>query len=307
MNKTRKTLLIVLSVVLALAVLSFVMLALVGWNFANIGGGKTEEKTVSILNSYSNIEVTEVSADVKIEVSTSGNYRVEGYKRGNMFTEVVGSTTSSTLKVTVEDNRAWYEKIFANLSDLSVTIYVPNSDYELIKVKTVSGDITIEDEIDSETVKLSSVSGDIESYTIASEIYNVSSTSGDVSINGYGQGLVNVETTSGDVTMTEFDAESITAKTVSGELYFHNVMATEDMEGETTSGDIIFKYADAEGSMKFVTTSGNIDGEITNSKNIQTSTVSGRVNVPKTFENESLLSMKTTSGNISVKYYGIDM
>ena len=107
--------------------------------------------------------------------------------------------------------------------------------------------------------------------------------------------------------MTEFDAESITAKTVSGELYFHNVMATEDMEGETTSGDIIFKYADAEGSMKFVTTSGNIDGEITNSKNIQTSTVSGRVNVPKTFENESLLSMKTTSGNISVKYYGIDM
>ena len=66
MLENRKLILIILSAILAVAILALIILSLVDFKFSNIGGGKAEEKTVSILNSYSSIEVEEIAGDVTI-------------------------------------------------------------------------------------------------------------------------------------------------------------------------------------------------------------------------------------------------
>ncbi len=290
MIKYRKLLLITLSVILALAVLGGIIILIAGLA-SNSGNDKTKPDTISILHYYTTIEIEETAGDVEVVFTSSGNSRIEAYKKGAdgeeiFYVNTQGNTSTSTLKIFSVDNRKWYQKWFDNTLDLKVTVYLPSQEYKQIKIKTVSGDITINDKFNCETLKLSSVSGDISSKALASETLNVSTTSGDVDIYGDGLGDVNVTTTSGDISFNKVFAHLLYAKSVSGGISF-------------------FDYAQAD-QMRFETTSGNIAGKIVESKNIRVETTSGNVDVVKSFGGEPLLSMKTVSGNITVKYYGLE-
>lgn len=305
MAKTRKILLIVLSCILGIVIVVGVFGAIIGFNFKDIGGGKVEKETTNIIGSYKNIEVSEVAGSVEIVNLKSGSSRVETYKKGKLYVDTIGSPDKETLTIKLVDERKWYEKLFTNDGALKTTVYLSSSELDTIKVKTVSGAISVLGDFDVDIVKLSSTSGSIKCETTANDSMLVSSTSGDVTIKGVGGDSVSAKTTSGAITLDRITAKTLNAESVSGRIEILNSDVVNKLVAKTTSGKIDFNYADAK-EMFFYSDSGSISGKVIKSKKIATNTTSGKVTITDEckYEKGELLALTTTSGRITVEMYG---
>jgi DUF4097 and DUF4098 domain-containing protein YvlB len=302
MAKKRKIMIIVLSCILALATLAFVALALCEFDFSRIGGGKVKEKTINVIGTYKNIDVNDECADIKVVRSTYSEYRVKGYEKLGLRTEVVGNKETSTLEIIVFDTRKWFEKIFANNNDRVITVYLPANEYDLMKINTVSGDVSIDGNLNVDTIKVSTVSGRVSTNGGAPSLL-VSTTSGSVTLQGEGYNSIDVTTVSGGVKATNVKAESASVQTVSGGVVFSAVTAKERILVKTTSGNVDFDYAES-GSMTVETVSGRVSAKVAGVSTFDVTTVCGIVKVPSNTVGGGIFKIKTTSGNVNVSYFG---
>ncbi len=278
MIKYKKPLLITLSVIFALALVGFIFFALVGFDFSNVGGGEAEQSTLTFSGSCVNVEIDEAVGDLEIVMTNSIEGSVSGYKKGvdeegnhGIYTKITENSATSTLKIFTVDNRAWYQKMFNDSSDMAVIIYLPTIEYASITINSEGGSVVVNKPIDCETLNITAKNGDVDVY-------------------GDNIGSVSVNTKKGDIN-------------------FHNVNADE-IYGKTKSGDITFlEYSQAD-VMSFETESGNITGRIVHSKKLYITNDTGKVEISdyaKSLDTSSeRLIMTTVSGNISLKFYLID-
>lgn len=97
------------------------------------------------------------------------------------------------------DNRKLYEKfsLWWN-SESTMVVYLPNEDYNSLKLSTLSGDVIVSDVFSFSEAHIKSVSGDVEYSAFTDNLLNIKSTSGDIECMSEAKD-VRLKTTSGDI------------------------------------------------------------------------------------------------------------
>ena len=301
----------------------------------------TEVKTYSVDKDFKNIKVEDVEYDVFIVPSKDEKCKVVCNEEEKLYhtVEVVGDT----LRINRINTRKWYESIhfgfgFGGWDSLTLTVYLPEKEYEELYIRTTSGDVFVETPYTFSDAKIYGTSGDVMIENITANNVTATSTSGEVKISSINvkedlysntpsgdvslsdvtaknitsestsgevkivtanvKGDFRSSTTSGDINISNLKSQDISVKSTSGDVELIDTIAIGRLKAKTISGDIELDRCDGN-SLNLVTTSGNVDGSLLTEKLFITDTTSGDVDVPHTSSDEKC-EISTTSGDIEI-------
>lgn len=332
-------------IIIGLIILA-VNLARSNFNLSSFNNAELVTNEYKITENFSSVLIECPSHDIVIKHADDGICRVVSVTYEQ--TEIKPTVKDGVLTASYSDKRPWYEHLvmisFNASSAPSVTLYLPDGEYDKLTASTTSGDITLSagGESGFGTVELSSTSGDIGTTLLSAESLTAASTSGDINTSSVyadnisvtstsgeihadscrAEGFINAGSTSGEVEIGICSASSLEAKTTSGDLEIKSSNVSS-IRAKTTSGDIDISGTEATGNASFESTSGNITfagfdaheinvstisggvrGTLGSSKDFDVSTVSGRVDVPNSVYGAGPCSISTTSGNVNIKIPG---
>lgn len=330
-NKEAKITLIIILVILVIALINFMIYAIVNKNgefkLSLIGFG---DNTAMIFEKeynpeeLNNINVDVSSSNVKIEKADIDKIKIIAY--GEKEDKIKEVMNENELSITKENTKIF---IFTMLywCREEIIIQVPNNCDEEFNIKTSSGDIIVPD-LEGDNIELKTASGKIQCGNINNG--NIETSSGDILIGNGNE--VTLKASSGNIKAGDFNklsaeassgdieigtiSEDAKVKTASGKITLNgaNKLKAEAISGDikinsiennceisSTSGNIIVDRANINENSFIKTNSGNV---VINNKNdiyVETETTSGDVDVQNNNRmSEIVLDITTTSGNIKV-------
>ena len=330
-NKGAKITLIIILVILVIALINFMIYAIVNKNgefkLSLIGFG---DNTAMIFEKEYNpeelnkINVGVSSSNVKIEKADIDKIKITAY--GEKEDKIKEVMNENELSITKENTKIF---IFTMLywCREEIIIQVPNNCDEEFNINNLSGDIIVPD-LEGDNIQLKTASGKIQCGNINNG--NIETSSGDILIGNGNE--VTLKASSGNIKAGDFNkllaeassgdieigtiSEDAKVKTASGKITLNgaNKLEAEAISGDikinsienyceisSTSGNIIVDTANINENSFIKTNSGNV---VINNKNdiyVETETTSGDADVQNNNRmSEIVLDITTTSGNIKV-------
>ena len=330
-NKGAKITLIIILVILVIALINFMIYAIVNKNgeFKLSLIGFCDNTAMIFEKEYNpeelnNINVDVSSSNVKIEKADIDKVKITAY--GEKEDKIKEVMNENELSITKENTKIF---IFTMLywCREEIIIQVPNNCDEEFNIKTSSGDIIVPD-LEGDNIELKTASGKIQCGNINNG--NIETSSGDILIGNGNE--VTLKASSGNIKAGDFNklsaeassgdieigtiSEDAKVKTASGKITLNgaNKLKAEAISGDikinsiennceisSTSGNIIVDRANINENSFIKTNSGNV---VINNKNdiyVETETTSGDADVQNNNRmSEIVLDITTTSGNIKV-------
>ena len=279
MSKTANALIIAACLILLGAVIGGVGCLCGGWDSLteNYGPG-------SVANSQSwsepvqKLEISSVSDDVVLLPSEDGQCRVDWKNTRYGYYEV--SLERGTLEIRYRDTEQKPRFDFGEEEPRTVTVYLPEGDYESLLLTTVSGHAA--------------------SSGFSFDRTEITATSGQVGLEDGFFGEAKINTTSGSVVLHDYNAAATKIVTTSGEVGLGNGFFGETTV-ETVSGDVVLDCYDASSTV-ITTTSGDVIGTVSAPKGFFVQTVSGTVEYPVNDYWTGTFDVHTTSGDVKLGY-----
>lgn len=318
MKTSKKVMIIVASASVFVGLfISLGALIAMNFDFSRLNSVTFVTNTYSVEEAFSNVSVDGAECDVRLLLSEDGSSKVV-CKESDRISHSV-AVNSGTLTVERHDDRRWYEHIGIYWGKMEIVIYLPQSEYEALYVKNMSGNITIPKDFSFTEAEVQSTSGNVSfkaavqnalsAKTVSGELYvgdtapkslEAESTSGDVTVASVKvETEVKAKTVSGDVELSGIECQNAAAESTSGDVTFSGVYASEKMNIKSVSGDVELLKCDAD-SLWIKTTSGDASGTLLTEKIFITDTTSGDISVPGSVTGGKC-EVKTTSGDIRFK------
>lgn len=268
-NKNTNLILIIILSVVCVLLLGFMLLVMFGNKVFNVDNDyKIILDDKIAINTINKIDIDVKNYDVIIKESKDEYLYVKAY--GNDKSFIVENNNTYSLKQATNVN------IFFDFSfkEKALTLEIPKSYINDINIKSISGDISINMNLDS-NLKLKTTSGDIKVDQALN--IDVTSTSGEIEIDNAKDTIVS--TVSGDVEINKAIIKQI--NTTSGEVEIDDAQVINKASIKTVSGDVKIKKLN-DCYVEFKTTSG--DQSIINTNRMSNNTlivetVSGDLNV----------------------------
>lgn len=207
-----------------------------------------------------------------------------------------------TLKIRMMDNRTWRDRIGVNWESMEMTVYLPQKQYESVRITTATGNVQIPEVFQMQAVSLHSDTGRIDCGAEVTENLNCFTATGSITVRGGAPAIMTLESDTGriqlnDVTCPEIHLENDTGKTElhgvsgvlltceseTGDVMLHNVVAEDHLQIFTDTGDVLIENSDA-GTVNIETDTGDVSGNFLTSKRFQAHSDTGKVRVPNTPE-----------------------
>lgn len=314
--KTAKKVAIIISVA-AICVgilISFIAMLSMDFDFKQLNTVIFETNTYVIDDDFTKISIIGAECDVNLKPSTDGKCKIECAESDKIRHEI--SVENGTLTAERIDDRQWYEHFGVYWAEMSLTVYLPKSEYDYLYIKSLSGEIKVPQNFTFNEVKIKNTSGDTSFFSNVRENINIHSVSGDILVSNISADNLKIQSTSGDIELFEITvnentelktvsgdieaqnvkSRSLTANSTSGDIEIEALLAEEQIQIETVSGSIDLHGCDG-ANLKLKSTSGNVRGELLSEKIFITETISGDVRVPHSTAGGTC-EIKTTSGNI---------
>ena len=289
-NKGAKITLTIILVILVIALINFMIYAIVNKNgefkLSLIGFG---DNTAMIFEKeynpeeLNNINVDVSSSNVKIDKADIDKIKITAY--GEKEDKIKEVMNENELSITKENTKIF---IFTMLywCREEIIIQVPNNCDEEFNIKTSSGDIIVPD-LEGDNIELKTASGKIQCGNINNG--NIETSSGDILIGNGNE--VTLKASSGNIKAGDFN--KLSAEASSG--YIEIGTISEDAKVKTASGKITLNGAN---KLKAEAISGDIKiNSIEN--NCEISSTSGNIIVDRANINENSF-IKTNSGNVVI-------
>lgn len=264
----------------------------------SVSQNQYEAVTKDITEDFENIEI-EVG-DQNLEIKKSDNNKSYLICSENDNVRFTVSVSGKTLKIEEKfDKRVMNLEGLFSINDFTSQLYLPEDEYQNLKVHIGSGDIKMEDSFVFRDVNVSLGSGDGYISKIKAEEIDAKFGSGQLWLAETRCKSAEINVGSGDVSVENLECErDFFAKTSSGKLFLTDVIASASMEATTGSGDIFLKRCDSLG-MNFKTGSGDVTGSVKTAKSFDAKAGSGDVNVPGDGNGGNCV-IRTGSGDIDI-------
>lgn len=252
-------------------------LSLIGFDLTKLGTREMITNTYTVEESFENISVDAITADILFAPSEDGGVKVVCYEDKKVPFRV--RVEEDTLVISCEDNRKWYDHIGIFWETETVTVYLPAGEYAQLQVNCTTGNVTAPEALSFANVQIDVTTGDICWKAGVSQALSVKTTTGAVTAEKVQCSTLHVKTTTGDVTLTD-------------------VLAEETIRVQVSTGDVKLKRVDA-GELEIKSTTGDVTGTLLSEKVFITEVTTGDVRVPATTSGGEC-RIETTTGNIHI-------
>ena len=242
-------------------------------------GREFKEVTHEVTEDFSNIDLSIITSNVKLEKSTDGKNKVLCTEHEKITFDV--KVEDDTLKIEEKEHYHWYEKIFVFSFDRNrkFVLYLTESNYNKLKINIVTGDLEFSDYSFNE-LKINIVTGHIKLTNVV--ITNELSTN----------------ITTGSNTLTNVITNNLSLKAVTGTTKLKDVVVANKLDYKATTGDLNFEALDAKDINVEVVT-GDILGTITEKHNFDIKITTGKRNVCHD-ENGNPFKIKIVTGDVNI-------
>lgn len=285
------------------------------WNwFMNFGGSKTvrkeeyirKEQQISLFD-LNKVSLEFKSSDLNVFFTEDTQIRVVQYSYKELKEEDLFQVNKTGAHITIsESNKPQFHFFYIGfMEDSLYDVYIPKSYEKSLEIKSVSGDVEVEENLKFDDLTISSTSGDVKMGNIEANKIKIETISGDIKLQELENEDLKLKTVSGDVLVASAKGK-IEVKTTSGEIEIQKIEG--NVELSSVSGDIKSQDFKITGDSKIKTTSGNVKMYMNQESNceIGTKSVSGNVTLPNRRnvmgeEPYAQLDIDTVSGNIRLE------
>ena len=242
--------------------------------------GDMKTNTHEITEVFDNINIEIEAADIEIKAATDGNVKVECVEKEKYYHEV--SVLNNTLSIKCINNLRWYQKIF-NFDNrkIKVVIFLVNTEYDSLNIKTSTGDVIINKEFSFNTS-------------------NISVSTGDVNFNAAVKDTVKFEASTGKIRLSNINSNSLDITTSTGDILITNAIINGKITLNTSTGDILIKDSDAN-TLSIKTSTGDVKGNLLTGKIFKASTSTGRISTPSDDNTKGECIIETSTGDIIIE------
>jgi len=328
MKKSKKILLIVsaVSIFIGASMMLGAWLALANTASGEMAAMEFVENTHTITDDFTKIRISTINSSIELLPSPDGVCRIVCDDNKKLYHQIsiTESVSGAQLNTSQHDDWQWYEMLYGLFREenLSLRVYLPETEYVLLHADSSSGDITIAPDFRFQTVNTYTASGNTEAAALYAENLTICSVSGDLilrnleaaedafleSISGFTQvenlKAVNITThaSSGSTVLEQLSSDYLRATSVSGEIRVFNGNFRDTTYFETGSGNVeIVDSECAEQTIQAV--SGNVTLQNASGKSLNAGTSNGSISIENALYSGNLLC-KTTSGEII--FFGLD-
>ena len=273
----KKALWIATVLLVAGILIGVVTLALVDFDFSKLDTDKYVSTTHEINDTFGDIQIFSDISNIHFALSEDDTCRVTTRVKENMACTV--TVKDNALVIREKDCRKWYQHIGFNLTKGDITVYLPQSLYINLTVKTDTGDITVPENFIFDDVHLVTDTGNIHYYGILLDDLAAESDTGDIYLqNIHTPGDINLETDTGDIFLT-------------------NVRCGE-LEIDSDTGGVKLHLCDPDNA-DIETDTGDVNGSLLSSKIFLVNSSTGEIIVPETVSGGKC-KIKTNTGDIHI-------
>lgn len=317
MSPTTKICLIV-GAVLIIVGLSIVAIAMTvnHWDITKLSTIKYVTNTHSLNESFRDISIETDAAEILFVLSEDDRCKVICHEQENSLHRV--SIQDGTLRIHEEDERKWYDHFGISFGSTRLTVYLPQSSYEMLTVDAGTGKVTLPRDFSFESMELNLSTGDVDTSASVSGIATVKATTGDIRVDGITAGTLSISVTTGKVTVSDVTCDrdvsigvstgktnvsnltcmNLASSGSTGDLTLSNVIASGRFDLKRSTGDIRFEKCDA-GEIVAKTDTGSITGSLRSSKLFIAKSDTGRVDVPQSTTGGKC-QLTTDTGSIKI-------
>lgn len=269
-----------------------------GYNPGELDTVGTVTQTEFVEEFFHSIHITDVECDIHILPAEDGRVSVV-YTDTDLYRHEL-QVRDGTLVITAKNTGSFWGQFFViDTIEQEVTVYLPFSDLDELRLETVSGEVHIAPSFSVRTLSASSTSGNVEASCPVSETLNASSVSGNIHLSDTRPQSVNCSTTSGNISLERAEAANLFIDTVSGEVFLSEVTIAEFTDLSSVSGGIHLNHMDSS-TLTASTVSGSITGTVPSVKCFDTDTTSGSIYVSDHTSDAPVWEISTVSGDIHI-------
>lgn len=192
------------------------------------------DKAESITATFDGIEIVSDTADLTLVPSDECKIEYTTHKRITYSTRV----EDGVLKIKLEDNRRWFQKVFSFGDGSKLTVYLPAGEYSSLTIKQSTGNIDIPAD-----------------YKFGSADIDLST--GDTKFCASVVGDLKIHATTGDITLENVSCGSLDTKVSTGKTSYANVVVTGDAQLNATTGDMFLNNVSF-GNLSSVASTGDL-------------------------------------------------
>lgn len=312
-----KVLIIISVILIALGIALFVVSAYsVGWDFTKLGAGKYETSSHEISEEFTDISIKTKTSDVVFAPSNDGVCKVICYE--DVKEKHTVKVTDGTLTIEVNSEKKWYDYIGFYFKTPSLTVYLPNAQYNDLLIKASTGDVEIPENFRFASVDISVSTGDVDCEASVSGKLKICTSTGDIEISELSateielsvstgdieaedivcEGNIQVTVSTGEAFLDDVKCKSLSSSGDTGDIFLEKVIAREKLSIKRSTGDVIFEDSDA-AEIFVETDTGDVKGSLLSEKIFITKTDTGKIDVPKTVTGGKC-EIITDTGNIKI-------
>lgn len=256
-------------------------------------------------DSFNKIDIDIVTADITFKPAEDDKTKVVSVEKEKIHH--TAAVSNDALVIREQDDRKFYEKWFGFMGKMKITVYLPETTYSELKIKSVTGDILAEDSFTFDKQNIHTTTGNVNFKNVSGSSADFHITTGSIILNNYNltNGL-EADTTTGDFKFDDVTCNYAKLHTTSGDYKLNDFIVNGDFNADRpnldisgTSSDIDFKNCDAH-NIKIKNTTGHIKGNFLTKKSFDIEQTTGDCLVDNDRTAEDKCYVKTTTGDIDI-------
>lgn len=295
-----------------------ISLYMIEFDFTKLSTQTYVEREYTLTDPFSAIKIDAVTSDVRFLPSENDNCRVICTEQEKMTHRI--TVEDNTLTIRTDDQRSWYDHLGIHIGQSSVvTIYLPQLQYDQLKVRTDTGDLQIPADFSFTSTQIHTYTGDIK-WSASGDSVVIDTDTGNITLEGGQIQYLQIETQTGnirigrtafaieadlntdtgDVHMDEVTTHALLIVTHTGDISLENTVADGLLAIKTNTGDIEFNRFDA-ATLAIETITGDVTGTLLSPKMFLTHTNTGDVSVPQSYQG-GICEITTDTGDIELSF-----
>ncbi len=317
MNKKLKIWLTLATCFIAVGVIIFIgVMTMLKWDFTKLTTFKYQTNNYQIEENFSDIQINTNTSNIKFVTSENSECTVVCYEQEKLTHSI--SVSDGTLSIEVVDSRKFFDYIGINFKTPVITIYLPKDNYGALSIKSNTSDVEIPNNFQFQSIDITQRTGNVNNYASTSDYIKIKTTTGDITIENVSANNFELSASTGTINLlnaicsNEFKSTVSTGKTTitnlqcknfissgnTGSIYLSSVICTERLFVERSTGSVNFEECDA-GEIFIETDTGNVKGSLLSDKVFIVDTDTGRKEVPNTITG-GRCEITTDTGDIKI-------
>lgn len=227
--------LVAIGFIIAGLVIGFCGFAVTDFEPENLNMSKIISTEHTVNEPFDSINIENGVSDLRFVLSEDGVCRVVCRDFENISHPI--TVENGVLNILEKDSRKWYEHIGIFWGETDITVYLPQSEYNALTVKTDTGDIEIE-EISAKGIKIETSTGDITLKKVIADKLDIESDTGDVELRDSDANDIEINTSTGDVEGRLLSEKIFTTETSTGRINVPKSLKGDSCRITTDTGDI---------------------------------------------------------------------